>query len=252
MSDAARPILPNADARRLFLARHGLADGFGERLTGDALAALIERLGFVQVDSVNTVARAHDMILAARRSGYRPAQLRTLLERRRALFEHWTHDASVIPTAFYPHWRLRFERDRERLRARWRQWRRDGFEARFDEVLARVRDDGPVMARDVGTEESKSNAGWWDWHSSKTALEFLWRTGDLAVTGRRNFQKVFDLTERVLPADALAHVPDAGETVDWAARSALDRLRNVGRGRRILGDGISGGDEGLVRGAPRP
>jgi hypothetical protein len=69
----------------------------------------------VQVDSVNTLARAHDLILWSRRPTYRPAALRWLNDRARATFEHWTHDASIIPMAFHPHWRLRFARDRDRL-----------------------------------------------------------------------------------------------------------------------------------------
>jgi len=224
MSNTARPFLANRDARRLFLQRHGLSEGFGGPLTVDGLAARIDALGFVQIDSIQTVARAHHMILSARARAYRPSQLTTLAERRRGLFEHWTHDAAFVPIEFYPHWRLRFERHRERLTERWRKWRRDGFEERFDDVLEHVARSGPVMARDVGGDEPRNSGGWWDWHPSKTALEFLWRTGALAVTGRRNFQKVFDLAERVIPADTLASRPEAEETVDWAARSALDRL----------------------------
>ena len=110
------PRLSNRAARKLFLDRHGL----GRPPEGEDLAGLIERLGFVQIDSIATVERAHHMILASRRRSYRPQQLDDLLERRRALFEHWTHDASVIPMSFYPHWRLRFRRDAEMLRARWR------------------------------------------------------------------------------------------------------------------------------------
>ena len=130
------PRLSNRAARKLFLDRHGL----GRALEGEDLARLIERLGFVQIDSIATVERAHHMILASRRRSYRPQHLDDLLERRRALFEHWTHDASVIPMSFYPYWQLRFRRDAEMLRARWRNWRRAGFEDRFDDVLERIRE----------------------------------------------------------------------------------------------------------------
>ena len=212
--------LANRAARRLFLDRHGL----GRPPAGEDLAGLIERLGFVQIDSIATVERAHHMILAARRKSYRPRQLDHLLERRRALFEHWTHDASVIPMAFYPHWRLRFRRDAEMLRARWRKWRRAGFEERFDEVLQRIREGGPVMAREFGEGRRRAEAGWWDWHPSKTALEFLWRTGALAICRREGFQKVFDLAERVVPEPLLDIEPSEEETIDWACSGALDRL----------------------------
>jgi len=216
--------VPNAQARRLFLDRHGLCTvpkGSGK---GDDLSTVFDELGFVQVDSINTVARAHHMILAARRPAYREKHLKTHLERDRLLFEHWTHDASVIPTAFFPHWRLRFKRDRERLIGRWRNWRRNGFEEKFDEVLKKVGEHGPVTSATVGEEEQRSSGGWWDWHPSKTALEFLWRTGELAVCRRDGFQKVYDLTERVIPEHHLNTRFDEEETVDWAARSALERL----------------------------
>lgn len=214
--------LNNHAARRLFLERHGLA---GERRPD--LLSEIERLGFVQVDSVNTVERAHHMILAARRKSYRPQHLKTLLERRRGLFEHWTHDASVIPMAYFPYWRRRFERDRTRLLERWRLYRREGFDAHFESVLAHVRDTGPVMAREVGEGAPSSNAkgaGWWDWRPEKTALEFLWRTGALAVSGRVGFQKIFDLTERVVPDDILHARMSPEEGLEWAGGGAIDRL----------------------------
>ena len=219
-ADTPLPNLSNRAARKLFLDRHGL----GRPPQGEHLTGLIERLGFVQIDSIATVERAHHMILASRRKSYRPQQLAHLLERRRTLFEHWTHDASVIPLSFYPYWRLRFRRDADMLRARWRKWRRAGFEERFDEVLERIREGGPVMAREFGAGRQRDASGWWNWHPSNTALEFLWRTGKLAIDRREGFQKVFDLAERVIPAPVRAAVPDGRETLDWACAGALDRL----------------------------
>lgn len=215
---SARPKLSNRAARRLFLARHGLSGPSTD------LPELIDRLGFVQVDSISTVERAHHMILSARSRRYRPKHLKRMLETERSLFEHWTHDASVIPTRFYPWWRLRFARDAERLRGRWRDWHRNGFEARFGDVLAAVREGGPVMSREVCGDEPGGGGGWWEWHPSKTALEFLWRTGALAVCRREGFQKVYDLAERVIPAEVRALESGEAETVDWACGAALDRL----------------------------
>ena len=94
--------ISNRDARHLFMALHGLSEPVHRRLSNSALQASIERIGFVQVDSINTVARAHHMILHARNRTYRPAQLTHLLEGDRALFENWTHDAAIIPIRFYP------------------------------------------------------------------------------------------------------------------------------------------------------
>jgi uncharacterized protein YcaQ len=217
--------LTNDTARRLFLQRHALLEPPAGPAKGAALADLIERLGFVQVDSVNTLARAHDLILWSRRPTYRPASLRWINDRARATFEHWTHDASIIPMAFHQHWRLRFARDRDRLHGRWKDWHGDRFHGELDRVLAHVSDNGPVSSGDFAGERAEKSTGWWDWHPSKTALEYLWRSGDLAVTRREGFRKLYDLSERVVPPEVLnARTPDVAETVDWACSAALDRL----------------------------
>lgn len=220
----AVPVLQNADARRLFLNRHALGELPQGPAKGAALGTLIRRLGFVQLDSINTVARAHDLILFARRPSYRCADLKRLYEKDRALFEHWTHDAAVIPMAFYPHWHLRRTRDAQKLKTRWHNWRRDGFEEQFETVLRHVRDHGPVSSSDVGKDETRKSGGWWDWHPSKTALEYLWRSGALTVTGRDGFRKRYDLTERVIDQSLCANQPDIEDTIDWKCAGALDRL----------------------------
>jgi len=219
-----RPLISNRDARRLLIAGQGLAAPRRRRLTRAGLLGLIENLGYVQVDSIATVERAHHMILFSRNQTYRPRQLAHLLERQRSLFENWTHDAAIIPTRFYPYWQARFVRERDALLARWRNWRREGFEAGMDKVLTHVRDAGPVMARELGSGERKNAQGWWDWHPSKTALEFLWRTGDLAVCRREGFQKVYDLADRVIPAQHRTGPPAEADFVDWACGEALGRL----------------------------
>jgi len=222
----ARPRLDNRAARRLFLDRHGLATPPVGPGRGADLLEVIHALGFVQVDSINTVARAHDMMLFSRRPAYRPAHLKRLYERDRALFEHWTHDAAMIPMAFFPHWHLRFARDAARLKSRWKRWQGHSFEAQFDPVLRHIRDQGPVTSSDLGKDEQKGSTGWWDWRPSKTALEFLLRSGALSIVGRDGFRKVYDLTERVIEEGLLAeHArPDPDQTVDWACNAALDRL----------------------------
>ena len=222
----ALPQLSNRAARAVFMQRHALLEPPAGGAKGAELLDLIHRLGFVQLDSINTVARAHDMILYSRRPTYRAGNLKRLYERDRALFEHWTHDAAVIPMEFYPHWHLRFQRDAAELKARWKNWRRDGFEQQFETVLQHIRDHGPVCSSDVGKDERKGSGGWWDWHPSKTALEYLWRSGALTVTGRDGFQKRYDLTERVIEQHLCpGNLPcDPDETVGWLCNAALDRL----------------------------
>ncbi|MEQ8356619.1 MAG: crosslink repair DNA glycosylase YcaQ family protein [Kiloniellaceae bacterium] len=220
-------IIDNRTARRLFLQRQGLAFPPHRKLSDAGLLALIEHLGFVQVDSIQTVERAHHMILFARNQTYRHKQLHRLIEREAALFENWTHDASIIPSRFFPYWKLRFAREEARLRARWRDWHGEGFEAELDTVLQHVAENGRVLARELGNDDAenpKTNAGWWDWHPSKTALEYLWRCGHLAVAARDGFQKVYDLTERTLPQTCRELDLCEAETIDWACRAALERL----------------------------
>ncbi len=218
------PVLRNAQARHVFLARHGLAGRPSGPGKGADLKAMIDDLGFVQLDSVNTFARAHDLILWSRRQRFRPKALQHLLHRDRQVFEHWTHDAAIIPIESFAHWRLRFQRDAVRMEDRWKEWRRGDFTAKIDAVLRRIADHGCCTSGDVGEGESRGSGGWWDWHPSKTALEYLWRSGQVSVVRRDGFTKVYDLTERVIPAEHLnaRHHPD--ETIDWCCAGALDRL----------------------------
>ena len=216
-------LILNPRARRLFLDRHALSEAPSGPATGQALQDLIERIGFVQVDSINTVARAHDMILWSRRQAFRPPALKRLLERDRSLWEHWTHDASILPVRLHGVWQHRFKRDEDRLHKNWKAWFRDGYEAQFDNILNRITKDGPVGTADVGEGEVRGKGGWWDWHPSKTALEWLWRTGRIAVTRREGFAKIYDLTERVIPEAHRAPVP-AEDVADWACSSALRQL----------------------------
>ena len=218
------PQIDNRTARAIFLERHGLAQSPAGPGKGADLQQVIDDLGFVQIDSINTVARAHHMILHSRRPAYRARHLALLHDRDRGVFEHWTHDASMIPMQHFPHWRLKFRRYEEKLADRWKRWGRDGFEEKFDDVLRRISDHGPCSSSDVGENEEKSSGGWWEWHPSKTALEYLWRTGQLSVTRRVGFRKVYDLTENVIPTDYLNALPSEAETIDWACRSALQRL----------------------------
>jgi len=206
--------------------RHLLTDTPQGNAGPDEMLKIIRGLGFVQLDSINTVARAHDLILFTRKARYMPTALKTLYEQDRGLFEHWTHDAAVIPMEFYPYWQLRRVRDAIKLQKQWKNWRRDGFEAQLQGVLDQIREQGPLSSSDVGKDEKRGSGGWWDWHPSKTALEYLWRTGALSVVGREGFKKRYDLTERVLEkslSDATNSL-DVEATIDWCCNGAMDRL----------------------------
>jgi uncharacterized protein len=216
-------LLKNADARRIFLARQGLAEPPGRALGKDGLLRLIHDLGFVQVDSIATVERAHHQILFSRNQTYRREHLTDLLEKDGELFENWTHDASIIPSAFYRYWKHKFVREHAAILERWRRWQGEGFEASFEKTYDRIAAGGAVLSRELKNADHESG-GWWNWHPNKTALEYLWRTGKVAIARRENFQKVYDLSERVLPKHHHEPEVDHDAFVDWACRSALTRL----------------------------
>lgn len=214
------PTIPAAAARRLFMGGQRLLEDPARPATPARVLGEIRALGFVQLDSINVVERAHHHILWTRLHAYEPHTLDTL-QRRGQVFEHWTHDASVLPEEAFPHWRCRFGH------VAWGSWLRERMGKDHKQVaaavLARVRDEGPLMARDFERSGEKSGK-WWDWKPAKAALEFWWRTGELAVARRVNFQKVYDLTERVLPRVHGVPAPAREQHVDWACAAALDRL----------------------------
>ena len=206
--------------RRLLLAGQAL---LGPQAGG--LEALIQQLGYVQLDSINVLERAHHLILGCRAPGYQPAQFDALLDQRR-LFEHWTHDAAAIPIQWYPHWKLRFPRSRARILANawWRERVGERVEELLAQVLERIRVEGPLRSADFEHVRT-GEAGWWGWKPQKAALELLWHVGELAVADRVHFHKVYDLAHRVFPEAHTLPAPDPETHLEWACATALERLQ---------------------------
>jgi len=219
-------VVAAADARRMLLAGQALLDEPSRPASLDALRELVQRLGFVQVDSINTVARAHHLTLWARLHGYQPEQLDTLLERERFLFEHWTHDASAIPTSLYPYWWHRFRQAERRCLANaWFRSRLGPNHGRLVRVIRqRLGRDGEVRADDFESHRAKTTTGWWNWSPLKATLELMWRRGELAVARRVGFEKVYALSEAVLPAARALPERSEEEHLDWACSTALDAV----------------------------
>ncbi len=213
-------------ARRLLLGAQGLLADPARKATHTTLAKLIEQMGFVQLDSINYVERAHHLTLGSRLDAYAREHFTHLLETKRHLFEHWTHDASAIPTAWFAHWKPRFKRYEDKLRGR--SWWMQRIGTKPDKVLDAVREriarEGPLCSQDFAHDRKGQAAGWWDWKPQKAALEYLWFTGKLMVTRREKFQKVYDLTERVLPDCATCAQPSEAKHIEWACRTAFERL----------------------------
>ncbi len=216
-------LLPNDQARKIFLERQRLSGPPGRALTKPDLLQLVDDLGFVQVDSIATVERAHHMILFSRNQTYKREHLTSLLEKDGELFEHWTHDASIIPSRLFRYWKHRFRRREPIIQERWKKWHGEGFDSAFEDTFRHIAENGAIMSRDMKAEEHKSG-GWWNWHPNKTALEYYWHTGKLSIAGRVNFQKIYDLTERVIAQHHHEPEVDHETFVDWACRSALEKL----------------------------
>ena len=210
--------ISNPDARRLWLDAQGLAAPPTGRI--DA-AAIVRRLGFVQLDTIQVVARAHHHILWSRNRNYREPMLDRLL-RRREVFEHFTHDASVLPIETYPFWRRRFRQLEAKVR-RW-EWHRAmlGEEGR-QAIKARIAAEGPLSTRAFDTVVA-GDREMWRRPPHKLALDYLWYAGELATAYRENFTKFYDLAERVIPAHIRADIRSEEEQIDWLCRAALDRL----------------------------
>lgn len=204
------------EVRRLVLSAQGLSVGrrFGEGKAG-ALAA-IEHLGYVQIDTISVVERAHHHVLWSRVPGYSPGQLQELQAQDRTVFEYWSHAAAYLPTKDY-----RFALRRMEAFARGgRHWfRRDNKVRRY--VLDRIRAEGPLRARDFEAPAGHRGGSWFEWKPAKTALEQLFWSGELMVRERRRFEKVFDLRERVLPASADTRLPSEEEFLRHLARTVL-------------------------------
>ncbi|OPG69996.1 cytoplasmic protein [Pseudomonas ogarae] len=216
-------------ARRMALA----AQGFDGRsppasVQPSRLNRLIERLGVLQIDSVNALVRSHYLPLFSRLGHYN----RDLLDqaawsqgRRRTLFEYWGHEASLLPMSMYPLMRWRMDRASggegiyQQL-ARFGQERQDVIRR----VLAAVQEQGALGAGSLSTRKEKAGP-WWDWSAEKHALEWLFAAGEVTVAGRRGFERLYDLPERVLPAAILQQpLPDEAQAQRGLLVHAADAL----------------------------
>lgn len=197
------------------------AQGLSRTPTGPLdLAGVIRDLGFVQLDAIRVVSRAHHHILWSRNQNYREPMLGNLLESRE-IFEHFTHDASLLPMEFLPMWQRQFRRRAARIRnASW--WKGMPDAAGRAEIKARIEREGPLSTHDFDTRINGPRK-MWQRPPHKLALDYMWYAGELATAHRRNFTKFYDLAERVFPPERLQAQIDDAEQVDWLCRAALRR-----------------------------
>ena len=190
------PHLSLQDARHLQLAAQGLLTPRRARATPADLLACIRRMALLQIDTISVVARSPYLVLFSRLGHYDPRWLEQLLADG-DLFEYWAHEACFVPREDY---RLLRHRMLDPAALGWKfsaQWlKTHGGE--IAQIVERIRQDGPVRAADFERKGDKGN-GWWDWKPEKRHLEVLFTAGQLMVRERRNFQRVYDLAERVMP-----------------------------------------------------
>ena len=259
--------MSTATARRIALVAQGFAD---PRPTGRVdvrrLRRVLDRIGVLQLDSVNVLCRSHYLPVFARLGPYS----RTTLDRmswgdgRRELFEYfWGHKAALIPMSTYPlmRWRMRAvagqdwdgELDPD-LEAPWAViagMRRLTLERPdlVDQVRAVVTEQGPVTASGASPDGQRRAASephpdpttgrMWNWQDAKIAIEYLFSTGQVAIAGRRNFERLYDLAERVLPADVLAKPEPTAEEAQRELIRIAARASGVATARELCG--VSGG-----------
>ncbi|SHM43172.1 winged helix-turn-helix domain-containing protein [Cryptosporangium aurantiacum] len=200
--------LSAAEARRAALAAQGFADPRPAGRPGPrALRRVLDRVGLFQIDSVNVLVRSHYLPLFSRLGAY-PVELleRAAYRPQRQLFEYWAHEASLLPVEVQPllRWRMAQAADHA-----WGGMRR--IAAEKPEVVANVRatiaERGPMTAGELEAENgprAPRSGPWWDWRESKLALEYLFWAGEVTTVDRRNFERRYDLTERVLPPEVIA------------------------------------------------
>ena len=224
---ARRTSISRAQARRIALAAQRFVQRAPETVGARHIRALIDDLGAIQIDSVNVLVRSHYLPAFSRLGTYDRALLeRVAYGKPRRVFEYWGHEASLLPVELFPLLRWRMERSRSGL-GMWNVVARiaqeePGLIARVRETIAQ---NGPMSASDFGTpERPQRGVGWWSWNDTKRAVEYLFWCGEVTPLRRRSsFERVYDLTERVIPAATLQkRVGDRDayrELVDRAARA---------------------------------
>ena len=209
----ARERLSAAQARRVALAAQGFAAPRPAEVGARAILATVNRLGVVQIDSVNVLARAHYLPLFSRLGPYDRDRFDQASWRApRRLFEYWGHEASLLPVALQPLFRWRMARAHHEA---WGGMRRVATEQ--PQLVARVLEDvrarGPISAAQLSEDERPRRTGpWWDWSDVKRAIEYLFWSGEVTSARRRGFERLYDVPERVLPRAVIeAPTPDEAD-----------------------------------------
>jgi uncharacterized protein YcaQ len=200
-------------ARGMLLAAQGLGSPPRRPATRDDVLDAIRRMGVLQIDSISVVARSPYLVLWSRIGAYDSAWLDGLLAEG-AIFEYWSHAACFIPMEDYGLYRRLMLDKTDKTRV-WMEAHPDALE----HVMGHIRNEGPVRSAEFARTDGKAG-GWWEWKPEKRALEHLFAAGELMISHRENFHRVYDLRERVL-ANALPTWEDALAPTEHEVRRAL-------------------------------
>ncbi len=207
--------LSSQEARLLALNCQGLHknDFFGKGKEGTLKA--IEHLGYIQLDTISIIARAHHHTLWTRVKNYKEQYLNELLEKDKTIFEYWSHAASYLPISEY-----RFSLYRKNLYSKGKShWFEDDKKTK-KLVLKRIQNEGALQSKDFEHKQKRSGP-WYEWKPAKRALEQLFMEGELMVAKRQGFHKVYDLTERVLPSFVDSSTPTNEEYAEHLILKAI-------------------------------
>jgi len=189
----------------------------------EEIYSVVDRLGCVQIDSINVVERAHHVTLWTRLGCFDKELLHSLMYLDRRLFEYWAHAASVIPMKDYK-WFTFLMKYCESIMETHADRYLKGDSAMLDAVLERIRKEGALASKDFKYKRERESTGWWDWKPAKIALETLFNAGILLVSDRRNFQRVYDLAERVIPDWVEQKPPNEEECLRFFATKTVSCL----------------------------
>lgn len=196
------------EARTVMLAAQGLARRPARRATKLDVLRSIRQMSALQIDTIHVVARSPYFVLWSRLGEYEPRWLEELLAEGK-LFEYWSHAACFLPVEDYPLYRHRMLNAAEMGWQYSHEWM-ETHRQQVEKVLGMIRERGPVRSVDFVRDDGKAG-GWWEWKPEKRALEMLFSAGELMITHRHNFQRVYDLSERVLPSWSDSQLPTPEE-----------------------------------------
>ena len=211
--------ISKSQARRLAISA---SLGTGQNGTGrSATLNFVKHLGYLQIDTISVIERAHHHILSSRQKDYKPEYLNDLLAKDKKVFEHWAHAVAYMPMEDYRFFLPKMDAFKRPPTGKWQKERYASAKPLFNKILKRISKEGPLGSKDFEHVKNKDPGLWSNGKPARAALDYLYLRGDLMVTARRNFQRLYDLKERVLPAGLDIRKPDDEACAAYQIKRAL-------------------------------